>query len=150
VFSQTDYLLLQRQPSRFLGVVLVLASLLAAFALYRSAMPGMLAAGMMLVLAGYALWVWPRQVSLRHASSVTGLRFDSEGWHVLRRDGSEASARLLADTFVSAFLTVVRLREPGRWWPVSVVLPPDAAAEEALRRLRLRLRFSRQRWVAAE
>jgi toxin CptA len=110
----------------------------------------MLAAGMMLVLAGYALWVWPRQVSLRHASSVTGLRFDSEGWHVLRRDGSEASARLLADTFVSAFLTVVRLREPGRWGPVSVVLPPDAAAEEALRRLRLRLRFSRQRWVAAE
>ncbi len=150
MFSQTDYLLLQRQPSRFLGVVLVLASLLAAFALYRSAMPGMLAAGMMLVLAGHALWVWPRQVSLRHASSVTGLRFDSEGWHVLRRDGSEASARLLADTFVSAFLTVVRLREPGRWWPVSVVLPPDAAAEEALRRLRLRLRFSRQRWVAAE
>ena len=150
MFSQTDYLLLQRQPSRFLGVVLVLASLLAAFALYRSAMPGMLAAGMMLVLAGYALWVWPRQVSLRHASSVTGLRFDSEGGHVLRRDGSEASARLLADTFVSAFLTVVRLREPGRWWPVSVVLPPDAAAEEALRRLRLRLRFSRQRWVAAE
>ena len=48
---------------------------------------------MMLVLAGYSLWVWPRQVSLRHASSVTGLRFDSEGWHVLRRDGSEASAR---------------------------------------------------------
>lgn len=150
MFSQTDYLLLQRQPSRFLGVVLVLASLLAAFALYRSAIPGMLAAAMMLVLAGYSLWVWPRQVSLRHASSVTGLRFDSEGWHVLRRDGSEASARLLADTFVSAFLTVVRLREPGRWWPVSVVLPPDAAAEEALRRLRLRLRFSRQRWVAAE
>lgn len=150
MFSQTDYLLLQRQPSRFLGGALVFFSLLAAVALYRSAIPGLLAAAMMLVVLAYSLWVWPRQVSLRHAAAVTGLRFDSEGWHVLRRDGSESGARLLADTFVSAFLTVVRLREPGRWWPVSVVLPADAAAEEALRRLRLRLRFSRQRWVAAE
>lgn len=150
MFSQTDYLLLQRQPSRVLGGALVFFALLAAVALYRSAIPGWLAVGMMLVVAGYSLWVWPRQVSLRHASSVTGLRFDSQGWHVLRRDGSEAGARLLADTFVSALLTVVRLREPGRWWPVSVVLPADAAAEEALRRLRLRLRFSRQRWMAAE
>lgn len=150
MFSQTDYLLLQRQPSRFLGGALLFFVLLAAFALYRSAIPGLWAGAMMLVVAGYCLWVWPRQVSLRHASSVTALRFDSQGWHVLRRDGSEAGARLLADTFVSAFLTVVRLREPGRWWPVSVVLPADAAAEDALRRLRLRLRFSRQRWVAAE
>ena len=150
MFSQTDYLLLQRQPSRFLGGALVFFSLLAAVALYRSAIPGLLAAGMMAVVLGYAMWVWPRQVSLRHASSVTGLRFDSHGWHVLRRDGSEAGARLLADTFVSAFLTVVRLREPGRWWPVSVILPTDAATDDALRRLRLRLRFSRQRWAAAE
>ena len=46
--------------------------------------------------------------------------------------------------------TVVRLREPGRWLPVSVILPVDAASEDSLRRLRLRLRFSRQRWAAAE
>lgn len=150
MFSQTDYLLLQRQPSRFLGAALVFFSLLAAVALYRSAIPGLLAAGMLLVVVGYSAWIWPRQVSLRHAHSVTALRFDSQGWHVLRRDGSESGARLLADTFVSAFLTVVRLREPGRWWPVSVVLPADAATEDSLRRLRLRLRFSRQRWVAAE
>lgn len=69
---------------------------------------------------------------------------------MLRRDGSEVGARLQADTFVSALLTVVRLREPGRLLPVSVILPADAATEDSLRRLRLRLRFSRQRWAAAE
>jgi len=119
-------------------------------ALYRSAIPALPASLCALLLGVYCVWIWPRQVSLRHADSVTGLRFDSEGWHVLRRDGSERDARLLADTYVSALLTVVRLRQPGRWLPISVILPADAATEDSLRRLRLRLRFSRQRWVAAE
>src|SRR5690606_22502225 len=101
-----------------------------------------------LLLWFHRLWIWPRQVSLRHADSVAGLRFDQEGWRVLRRDGSEVGARLQADTFGSALLTVVRLREPGPLLPVSVILPADAATEATLRRLRLR--FSRQRWAAAE
>ncbi|AQZ93329.1 hypothetical protein ACFSB1_11695 [Halopseudomonas phragmitis] len=150
MYSPTEYLLLRRQPSRVLGGLVLVVSLLACLALYRSALPGLgVLLGIILVL-GYCLWLWPRQVSLRHAQSVTGLRFDSQGWHVLRRDGSEADVSLQADTYVSAFLTVVRLREPGRWRPVSVILPADAASEDALRRLRLRLRFSRQRWAAAE
>lgn len=150
MFSQPDYLMLHRQPSRFLGGLVVVFSILACAALLRSGLSPLLATASMLAIVGYAIWIWPRQVSLQHAQSVTGLRFDSQGWHVMRRDGSESSARLLADTFVSAFLTVVRLREPGRWLAVSVILPADAAAEDALRRLRLRLRFSRQRWAAAE
>lgn len=150
MFNQPDYVVLRRQPSRFLGVLVVLFSVLACAALLRSGLHPLLATACMLVVVCYGMWVWPRQVSLRHAQSVTALRFDSQGWHVMRRDGSEAGARLLADTFVSAFLTVVRLREPGRWWPVSVILPADAATDDALRRLRLRLRFSRQRWAAVE
>ncbi len=148
--NPTEFLLLQRQPSRWLGALLLLATVLACLALYRSSLPLTSALPGMLLLLAFFCWVWPRQVSLRHAHSVTGLRFDSQGWHVLRRDGSETSASLLGDTFVSALLTVVRLREPGRWWSLSVVLPADAASEDALRRLRLRLRFSRQRWAAAE
>lgn len=150
MYSPTDTLLLQRQPSRWLGALMILLTVLGCLALYQSALsllPAVLGA---VVLWVYCLWVWPRQVSLRHADSVTGLRFDSEGWHVLRRDGSEMNARLLADTYVSALLTVVRLRQSGRWLPVSVILPADAADEDSLRRLRLRLRFSRQRWAAAE
>ncbi len=148
--NPSDSLLLQRQPSRWLGSILILTTLLGCLALYRSALPALQATAGALLLWLYCLWVWPRQVSLRHADSVTGLRFDHQGWHVLRRDGSERGASLRSDTFVSALLTVVRLREPGRLLTTSVILPADAAAEDALRRLRLRLRFSRQRWVAAE
>lgn len=148
--NPSDSLLLQRQPSRWLGSILILTTLLGCMALYRSALPALQATVGALLLWGYCVWLWPRQVSLRHADSVTGLRFDSQGWHILRRDGSEHGARLRADTFVSALLTVVRLRERGKLLSTSVILPADCAAEDALRRLRLRLRFSRQRWVAAE
>ncbi|MFA5676871.1 MAG: hypothetical protein WC953_00485 [Pseudomonas sp.] len=150
MYNPTDTLLLQRQPSRWLGALIILLTAFGCMALYRSAIPALPASLCALLLGVYCVWIWPRQVSLRHADSVTGLRFDSEGWHVLRRDGSERDARLLADTYVSALLTVVRLRQPGRWLPISVILPADAATEDSLRRLRLRLRFSRQRWVAAE
>src|SRR5690554_5845124 len=125
-------------------------TMLGCMALYRSALPPVPAALCAVLLWAYCFWVWPRQVSLRHADSVTGLRFDSQGWHILRHDGTKMGARLLADTYVSALLTVVRLRQPGRWLPISVILPADAATEDSLRRLRLRLRFSRQRWAAAE
>ncbi|HDZ56102.1 hypothetical protein LCGC14_0030780 [marine sediment metagenome] len=148
--SPTDYLMLSRRPSRFLGGLVLLVTILAIAALYRSALPVLQAALCMTAVLVYCWWIWPRQVSLRHAHSITGLRFDSHGWHVLRRNGTEAGANLQPDTFVSAFLTVVRLREPGRWLPVSVILPADSASEDALRRLRLRLRFSRQRWAATE
>ena len=148
--NPTDALLLKRQPSRWLGGLIILLTMLGCMALYRSALPPLPAALCAVLLWAYCFWVWPRQVSLRHADSVTGLRFDSQGWHILRRDGTEMGARLLADTYVSALLTVVRLRQPGRWLPISVILPADAATEDSLRRLRLRLRFSRQRWAAAE
>ena len=130
MYSQTDYLVMHRQPSRWLALLLLCGSLLACLAVFQS-----------------ALSLLP---SLLCILLVSGLRFDGEGWHVLRRDGSEAAAKLLADTYVSAMLTVVRLREQGRWRAVSVILASDAASEESLRRLRLRLRFSRQRWAAAE
>jgi len=60
---------------------------------------------------------------------------------VLRRDGLRGQApTLLADNLSSSgFPTLCAfLREPGRWWPVSVVLPPDAAARGGPARLRLR------------
>lgn len=150
MYNPTDILLLHRQPSRWLGVLIILLTLLGCMALYRSALSTLPSLLGVMGLWVYCVWIWPRQVSLQHADSVTGLRFDSEGWHVLRRDGSERGARLLGDTYVSALLTVVRLRQPDRWLPVSVILPADAASEDSLRRLRLRLRFSRQRWAAAE
>src|SRR5690554_7707474 len=106
MYSPSDTLLLRRQPSRWLGALLILLTLLGCVALYQSAMPALPALVCGLLLWFHCLWIWPRQVSLRHADSVTGLRFDQEGWHVLRRDGSEAGARLQADTFVSALLTV--------------------------------------------
>tara|TARA_R110000796_G_scaffold526_17_gene1790 strand:+ start:11636 stop:12061 length:426 start_codon:yes stop_codon:yes gene_type:complete len=141
---------MHRQPSRWLALLLLCGSLLACLAVFQSALSLLPSLLCILLVCGYGCWIWPRQVSLRHPHSVTGLRFDGEGWHVLRRDGSEAAAKLLADTYVSAMLTVVRLREQGRWRAVSVILASDAASEESLRRLRLRLRFSRQRWAAAE
>ncbi|MEJ6656637.1 MAG: hypothetical protein QNL70_11605, partial [Pseudomonas sp.] len=87
--NPADSLLLQRQPSRWLGGLLIIMTMLGCMALYRSALPALPASLCVLLLLMYCFWIWPRQVSLRHARSVTALRFDSQGWHVLRRDGTE-------------------------------------------------------------
>jgi len=64
VFSQTDTCFLHAKPSRFLGVVIGAGFPAAVFCTVpQCPWPGSLAAGMMLVLRGYALW-YARQVSL--------------------------------------------------------------------------------------
>jgi len=46
----------------------------------------------------------------------------------LGRDGFRGQPlRLAGDTLSALSLTVVRLREPGRWWPVRVLLRTPAA-----------------------
>lgn len=79
MYNPTDILLLHRQPSRWLGALIILLTLLGCMALYRSALPTLPSQLGVMGLWVYCVWIWPRQVSLQHADSVTGLRFDSEG-----------------------------------------------------------------------
>ena len=60
---------------------------------------------------------------------------------VLRRDGTWRSGRVRAGSFVAPWLTIVRWRPDGTRRDHTVLLLPDMAADDALRRLRVVLRW---------
>ena len=96
----------------------------------------------------HACRVVPRQILLREPVSLRALRHGAEGWQLWsERDGFQP-VQLLPDSLALPSLIVLRFRRPGDWLARGVCIPADAMAPELHRRLRVRLRFSRNRWLA--
>ncbi len=99
------------------------------------------------VAAGIALaWVWHvAQAMQRSRSGLRVLELNARGGaRCADARGEWHEVEILPDSYVSSWLVVVVLGANGRRWR-SLVLLPDAAAAEDLRRLRawLRWRFAR-------
>ena len=105
--------------------------------------------GMLLCLA-HAGWVLPRHILLTHRSSIRGLRRDEDGWQLFSRERGWHSVQLRPDSVVLPLIVVLRYRVQGEWWVRSVCVPTDSQAADVHRRLRVRLKFSRRRWLAPE
>jgi toxin CptA len=102
-----------------------------------------------LLLCGlHALHTLPRHILLSAPAAVHGLRRDATGWQVLSRARGWQPARLLTDSLAWPGLIVLRYRRPGRWFSESLCIPRDALPADQHRRLRLRLKFSRNRWAS--
>lgn len=100
--------------------------------------------------ACHAGWVLPRHVLLTHSAVFKHLRHDDEGWQVASREGHWQPITLLPDSMALPWLVIVRFRLPGSPLTDSLCIPADAMAQDMHRRLRVRLKFSRQRWRVAE
>ena len=94
-----------------------------------------------------AAWVLPRHILLNHASAVTGLRRDEQGWQLWSRADGWQPVQLHRDSLALPWLVVLRFRRRADWLPRSVCVPRDALAPDVHRRLRVRLKFSRRRWA---
>ena len=105
--------------------------------------------GMVLCLA-HAGWVLPRHILLTHRSSIRGLRRDADGWQLLSAERGWHSVQLRPDSLALPLIVVLRYRVPGAWWVRSICVPTDAQTADVHRRLRVRLKFSRRRWLAPE
>jgi toxin CptA len=105
--------------------------------------------GMLLCLA-HAGWVLPRHILLTHRSSIRGLRRDEDGWQLWSAALGWHSVQLRPDSLGLPLIVVLRYRLPGAWRVRSVCVPTDAQAADVHRRLRVRLKFSRRRWLAPE
>ncbi len=103
-----------------------------------------------LACVGHAAWVLPRHVLLTHPTVFKRLRHDDEGWQVLRSGGQWQPVTLQPDSIALPWLVIVRFRLPGRSFTHSLCIPADAMPRDVHRRLRVRLKFSRQRWRVAE
>ena len=136
------------QASRLLLAAYLLAQLFALGALLFLDLPYS-SLGMLLCLA-HAGWVLPRHILLTHRSSIRGLRRDEDGWQLWSAALGWHSVQLRPDSLGLPLIVVLRYRLPGAWRVRSVCVPTDAQAADVHRRLRVRLKFSRRRWLAPE
>jgi toxin CptA len=111
--------------------------------------PGWTAIGILACLA-HALWYVPRDITLSHPQAWHGLRRDAHGWRLWSPGQGWTSVQLQADSVALPWLVVLRVRRSGQWFSRSLCIPADALDTAVHRRLRLRLKFSRSRWGAAE
>lgn len=136
------------QASRLLLAAYLVAQLLALGALLMLELP--LASLGLLLCIGHAAWVLPRHVLLTHRSSIRGLRRDEDGWQLFSHELGWHSVQLLPDSLALPLIVVLRYRVPGEWMTRSICVPRDSQAADVHRRLRVRLKFSRRRWLAPE
>ncbi len=133
------------RPSRRLAVVLGAAHAVALLLLT------LLPLDWWLMTALGALLLWSAMHAIHHhalrrgADSVNTLEFSGRAQlRVRTRDGRWEDATVLGSSFVSVALIVLNLGIAGRRLPLHVVIPGDSADAEALRRLRVWLRWGPQ------
>ncbi|MBA1295961.1 hypothetical protein G7025_21590 [Pseudomonas lurida] len=134
------------QPSRRLLVAYLLAQVFALGALSAVDVP--FSSLCMLLCLAHAGWVLPRHILLTHPSSVCGLRRDEEGWQLFSEQRGWHAVQLRPDSLALPPIVVLRYRVRGQWWSRSICVPRDSQATDTHRRLRVRLKFSRRRWLA--
>ena len=102
------------------------------------------------VCTAHALWVLPRQILLTHPSACCALRRDASGWALWSAAHGWRSIQLQPDSLALPALVVLRWRFAGERRVRGLCIAQGAMSADAHRRLRLRLKFSRKRWAAAE
>ncbi|AOA06412.1 MULTISPECIES: hypothetical protein [Pseudomonas] len=105
--------------------------------------------GVLLCLA-HGAWVLPRHIRLTHPGAMTRLRRDADGWQLWNRDKGWQAVQLRRDSLALPLLVLVRYRLAGERRVRAVCIPGAALAPDQHRRLRVRLKFSRRRWLAPE
>ncbi|MBN2976845.1 hypothetical protein BFW88_06500 [Pseudomonas fluorescens] len=136
------------QASRLLLVAYLIAQLFALGAWLFIEVP-FSSLGVLVCLA-HAAWVLPRHVLLTHRSSIRGLRRDEAGWQLFSAERGWHGVQLRPDSLALPLIVVLRYRVPGEWRVRSICVPCDAQVADLHRRLRVRLKFSRRRWLAPE
>ena len=148
--SPSDRFECRWQGSRRLLAVYLACLLLALTAFALLALPPVLCAAGVVLCLGHAAWVIPRQILLNHPHAVTRLRRDAQGWQLWSAACGWHGVQLRRDSVALPGLVILRYRRPGQWFSRSQCIGHDALEPVQHRRLRLRLKFSRRRWAAAE
>lgn len=133
-------------PSRRLVALTAGMHTLAAAMFWLVPVPLWLAASLMPVFIGSAVYTLRRDGfrTLRH--SLIALRLDADcRCSFQTRVGEWHDAALLGSSFVSPYLTVLNLRPTSGRWARHLVILPDAVSAEDFRRLRVWLKWRCER-----
>jgi toxin CptA len=102
------------------------------------------------ICLAHAAWALPRHILLTHRSSIRGLRRNDDGWQLWSSARGWHGVQLRPDSLALPLIVVLRFRVSGEWWVRSICVPGDSQVADVHRRLRVRLKFSRRRWLAPE
>ena len=138
------------QGSKSLLVAYSVSLLLALLALSLLQLPWWLRLSGVVLCLLHAGWMIPRRILLSHPRAVSGLRRDREGWQLFSHAQGWQPVQLRPDSLALPGLIVLRYRQQGWYWSQGLCIAHDALEPVQHRRLRVRLKFSRRRWVAAE
>ncbi|MHA3737639.1 protein YgfX [Pseudomonas sp. Eth.TT006] len=150
MFSPSNTFECRWHASRQLLAAYLLAQAFALGALFVLSIPLWASLLGAFVCLAHALRVLPRQVLLTHPEAFCGLRRDADGWQLWNQANGWQAAQLRPDSLALPLIVVLRFRLRGEWRVRSICVPRDAQAADVHRRLRVRLKFSRRRWVAPE
>ena len=98
----------------------------------------------------HAIWVLPQYILLSSPQAFSALRCTAEGWQLRSAAAGWQAIQLRRDSLALPLVVVLRFRLAGEWRVRALCIPRDAMTRDAHRRLRVRLKFSRRRWAAAE
>lgn len=132
------------KPSYLLATILSLFSLVMWLIVLIA--PIAMLAKVALLIAGLLACAYAvsRYALLLLPDAITQLDFNTNNEiRVVTKDKRELKAELLADSFVSPWLTILNLKLAGRFWQHQLLILPDSLSPELFRQLRVRLLWSR-------
>lgn len=133
---------LDLRSSRRLTVFLVMAHGMAVGCVLSVALPLWLRSALLIALLLSLIYALADQAWRALPFSVVGLQIEREGGALmLLRNGKTLEARVLGNSFVAPYLSIVRLKAERAWFARSVVLLPDMLAPALFRTLRVWLKW---------
>ena len=125
-----------------LAILLLLLHMVAAILVYATGMPLQARLLMLLLISLSLVYYQARDVFLLLPYSWREISLENGGISVVTRDGSKLPGRLANDSTVSPCFILLRVRQEGRYLPVSRIIFPDALEAGAFREFCVRLKFS--------
>ena len=126
----------------------MLVSSLACLAVALAAVPWLLKLFALLVLVVQISWQILLILNHKQSFLRRGLRHSQQGWQLWSAQQGWRSIQLRADSIALPALILVRYRFAHQRFYRSAIIPADSLSQDSHRRLRVRLKFSRQRWQA--
>lgn len=121
---------------------------LALLAIALATLPLTLKALLWLACALHARWTLPRKLLLTHPYAWRAIRHDAQGWHLFSHALGWQAVQLRPYSLALPIGVSLSVKSANKPWVQNLFIARDALPIEVHRRLRVRLKFSRQRWQA--
>ena len=134
------------RPALKLAYLLVFITLVACVVLLLLPLHFLLKAGLVLLVLLIAVYLIARDVLLILPCSWASLALNAQDEIIItQQDGKSFVCQVLPDSVAFSYCTILRLKLRAYWLPRNLVLVPESADAETLRRWRVWLRWGLKR-----